>query len=155
MPAIKPIASNTGLGIKAKANNNQFPCFLKCFPKILNHFFFSSLCLVSLCPAKPNAKPMLSPAVAPKAETKATKTGGYKFPPATTVRNVGADTKKDALDAKLIINNPINPKDVDCLKKSLKIKKAIDKTIDKININTEATFPELISFLTPYLLLVF
>lgn len=89
---------------------------------------------MSLCEAKPNAKLTVSPTVAPKDETKATKIGGYKLPPATTVRNAGADTKKDALDTKLTINNPINPKDVDCLKKSLKTKKAIDKTMDKTNI---------------------
>ena len=146
MPAISPIASNTGLGINAKANSNQFPCFLKCFSKILNHFFFSSLCLVNLCPAKPNAKPMQSPVVAPKEDTRATKTGEYRFPPATTVRNAGADTKKDALDTKLTINNPINPKDADSLKKSLKTKKAIDKTMDKTNIDPAPILLDIIFF---------
>jgi len=88
-----------------------------------------------LCPAKPNAKPIESPAVAPKDETKATRIGGYRFPPATTVRNAGADTKKDALETKFTRNNPISPKDFDTAKKSLKIKKATDKTIDKTNMN--------------------
>jgi hypothetical protein len=61
-----------------------------------------------------------SPADAPKEAIKATKRGGYKDPPAITVKNAGPETKKVALEKKLIINIPRSPKPLDCAKKSLK-----------------------------------
>lgn len=98
----------------------------------------SNFFLVNLRPECPNRYPSMSPKHAPTAATIATRMGEYKFPPAITVKNAGAETKKVALETKFTINKPNNPKDEACLKKSLYSKKTSDNEIDKRN--TDAAY---------------
>lgn len=51
-----------------------------------------------------------------------------------TAKKEGAEIKNEAFDTKLMINIPSNPKLMDSLKKSLKMKNAIDERIDKTKI---------------------
>lgn len=58
----------------------------------------------------------MSPLADPSDETKATRIGEYIAPPAITAKILGAETKREALDIKLRIKSPNNPKEVAPLK---------------------------------------
>jgi hypothetical protein len=116
IPAINPIASKNGFGIMAIKNTKIEPYVPNKSSKVLNHNFFLSLCSVKRLPEYPKKKEIISPKAAPKDAIRATRRGGYIDPPAITVKNAGPETKKVALEARLIKNIPINPREIASLK---------------------------------------
>lgn len=58
----------------------------------------------------------MSPKVAPKDETRATRIGGYTAPPEKTLKKEGAGKKNESPDKKLIRKIPKSPREEASLK---------------------------------------
>lgn len=116
IPAKIPTASKKGFGTIAKTKIIIVSYALNKSSNTLNQIFFLRLVRAKCLPEKPKKYEIISPNEAPREETSATRSGGYKKPPATTVMNAGPETKKVALEKKLIKKIPTKPR----LCKSLK-----------------------------------